>query len=242
MNLEHQQLAQKVADIRKRIDAACAACGRNPAEVLLCAASKTRSVETVQASQGTGIDIFGENRVQELVEKHAANAYGNVPLHFIGHLQTNKVRQVVGIADLIESVDSQKLLLAIEKEAARQNICQPILLEVNIGNESSKSGIAPEHLIELVEQADALPHIQVQGLMCIPPRCENSTEQRQWFSAMRGLFQKVAQLPWKNVKMNILSMGMSNDFESAIQEGATIVRVGTAIFGPRNYLVSSNDK
>ena len=238
MHSEHEQLTQNVAAIRQRIQNACIACGRNPADVLLCAASKTRSAQTVEAAQGIGIDIFGENRVQELVEKHAANAYGSVPLHFIGHLQTNKVRQVVGTADLIESVDSERLLLAIEKEAAKQDICQPILLEVNIGKEESKGGIAPDQLISLIQTADRLEHVQVMGLMCIPPRCETVCEQRSWFAKMRTLFEQAAQMPWNRVQMKVLSMGMSNDFEAAIQEGATIVRVGTAIFGPRNYSAS----
>lgn len=237
MNEQQQQLAARVADIRRRMHDACIRAGRAPESVLLCAASKTRDVQTVQNAQNIGIDLFGENRVQELVEKHAANAYGTTPLHFIGHLQTNKVRQVVGVADLIESVDSLHLLEAIEKEAARQNLVQSILIEVNIAGEESKSGISPDELFSLLKTADSLSHIQVKGLMCIPPRCEEPEEQRHWFSLMHTLFNKAAAKSWQTNQMQILSMGMSGDFETAIQEGATIVRVGTAIFGPRIYPV-----
>ncbi len=232
---QHEELTQKVAAIRQRMDAACRAAGRDPKTVLLCAASKTRDADTVRQALGTGIDIFGENRVQELVEKHAAGAYGDTPLHFIGHLQTNKVRQVVGVADLIESVDSDRLLEAVEKEAARQNLRQDILLEVNIGGEESKSGVAPDALMDLLARADQLCHVQVRGLMCIPPKCEDPARQREWFAAMRRLFDQAAAQPWQRNQLTILSMGMSGDFEAAIQEGATVVRVGTAIFGPRAY-------
>lgn len=232
---EHELLAAKALEIRKRMDAACAACGRSPSTVQLCAASKTRSAATVQAAQGTAIDLFGENRVQELVQKHEAGAYGSYPLHFIGHLQTNKVRQVVGRAHVVESVDSKKLLLAIQKEAARQQLCQNILLEVNIGGEATKSGIAPQELPDLLALADAQPNLQVLGLMCIPPRCEEFQQQEVWFARMHQLFVQCQNMPLQRSRMEILSMGMSGDFEAAIRHGATIVRVGTGIFGPRAY-------
>ena len=235
MNELHEQLAQRTAQVRCRMDEACRAAGRDPASVQLCAACKTQTSDTVRAAWNIGIDVFGENRVQELVEKRAAGAYGSTPLHFIGHLQTNKVRQVVGAADLIESVDSEHLLLAVQKEAARQNIVQPVLLQVNIGGEASKSGVAPDGLMALLEQADGMENILVKGLMCIPPKETEPAAQRRWFAAMRALFDQAAARSWQKARMEILSMGMSGDFEVAIQEGATLVRVGTAIFGPRAY-------
>lgn len=235
MNELHEQLAQRTAQVRRRMDEACRAAGRAPESVQLCAASKTQTADTVRAAWGAGIDVFGENRVQELVEKRAAGAYGSTPLHFIGHLQTNKVRQVVGAADLIESVDSEHLLLAVQKEAARQGIVQPVLLQVNIGAEASKGGVAPEGLTALLTQADGMENILVKGLMCIPPKETDPAAQRRWFAAMRALFDQAAARSWTRTRMEILSMGMSGDFEAAIQEGATLVRVGTAIFGPRAY-------
>lgn len=232
---ELQILAQRVAAVRERMAAACAAAHRPERDVLLCAASKTQSPATVALAAGLPIDLFGENRVQELVEKRAAGAYGSTPLHFIGHLQTNKVRQVVGAAALIQSVGSAHLLQAVAKEAGRQGILQPVLLEVNIGGEESKSGVAPDGLPALAELAEALPGVEVQGLMCIPPRADTEADQRRYFARMRGLFDQMACRSFSTVHMRLLSMGMSGDFEAAIAEGATIVRVGTALFGPRNY-------
>ncbi len=235
---EQETLRANVESIRARMADAARAAGRRPDEVLLCAASKTRSAETVRLAASLPIDLFGENRVQELVEKQAANAYAPKPAHFIGHLQTNKVKQVVG-CDLIQSVDSEHLLSKIAAEAQRRGLVQPILLEVNIGGEESKSGIEPGALWALLEAAAAQPSVQVQGLMTIPPVEEQPGEARRWFAAMRRLFDEAADR-WKGdsrVRMEMLSMGMSGDFEQAIAEGATLVRVGTAIFGPRAYKV-----
>ncbi|OUQ38367.1 YggS family pyridoxal phosphate enzyme [Gemmiger sp. An120] len=235
---EQETLRANVESIRARMADAARAAGRRPDEVLLCAASKTRSAETVRLAASLPIDLFGENRVQELVEKQAANAYAPKPAHFIGHLQTNKVKQVVG-CDLIQSVDSEHLLSKIAAEAQRRGLVQPILLEVNIGGEESKSGIEPGALWALLEAAAAQPSVQVQGLMTIPPVEEQPGEARRWFAAMRRLFDEAADR-WKGdsrVRMEMLSMGMSGDFEQAIAEGATLVRVGTAIFGPRVYKV-----
>lgn len=235
---EQETLRTNVASIRARMADAARAAGRRPDEVLLCAASKTRTAETVRLAASLPIDLFGENRVQELVEKQAANAYAPKPAHFIGHLQTNKVKQVVG-CDLIQSVDSEHLLSKIAAEAQRRGLVQPILLEVNIGGEESKSGIEPGALWALLEAAAAQPSVQVQGLMTIPPVEEQPGEARRWFAAMRRLFDEAADR-WKGdsrVRMEMLSMGMSGDFEQAVAEGATLVRVGTAIFGPRVYKV-----
>ncbi len=230
-------LAQRVLDVRQRMADACARAGRPEDSVLLCAASKTQDTETVAAAATLPIDLFGENRVQELVEKSAAGAYASLPVHLIGHLQTNKVRQVVGKASLIHSADSQKLLCAIHKEAQKQGIVQPVLLEVNIGGEESKSGIAPGDLPALAEVCQALPGIRVEGLMCIPPKTGCESEQRRFFESLRLAARDLCDRHYPGIEMRHLSMGMSGDFEAAILEGSTIVRVGTAIFGPRNYSI-----
>lgn len=233
---EQDLIQRRVADVRSRMELACARSGRSSASVLLCAASKTQSAATVALATNLPIDIFGENRVQELTEKYAVGAYGTHPLHFIGHLQTNKVRQVVGAASLIQSVDSEKLLAAIDKEAKRQNIVQGILLEVNIGGEASKSGAAPEELPALCERCEELGSLHIQGLMCIPPRTEDVSAQHRAFEQLRHLAEGLSARHYKAAEMRHLSMGMSADFEAAIEEGATIIRVGTGIFGPRAVL------
>ena len=230
-----RSMAENVADIREKMARAALAAGRSPSEVLLCAACKTRTVETVRESAALPIDLFGENHVQELVEKTDAGAYLGKPGHFIGHLQTNKIKKVLGRAALIQSVDSEHLLLALEAAAAKADVHQDILLEVNIGGEASKSGIPPEGLFPLLETAALQPHLHVKGLMAIPPVNDNDTETRRHLAAMRALFEKAAALRDDRIAMNILSMGMSDDFENAILEGSTLVRIGTAIYGARDY-------
>ena len=230
-----RSMAENVADIREKMAHAALAAGRSPSEVLLCAACKTRTVETVRESAALPIDLFGENHVQELVEKNDAGAYLGKPGHFIGHLQTNKIKKVLGRAALIQSVDSEHLLLALEAAAAKADVHQDILLEVNIGGEAIKSGITPEGLFPLLETAALQPHLHVKGLMAIPPVNDNDTENRRHLAAMRALFEKAAALHDDSIAMNILSMGMSDDFENAILEGSTLVRIGTAIYGARDY-------
>lgn len=228
-------MAENVELIREKMARAAQAAGRDPAEILLCAACKTRTVETVRESARLPIDLFGENHVQELVEKTDAGAYLGKPGHFIGHLQTNKIKKVLGRAALIQSVDSEHLLLALEAAAAKADIQQDILLEVNIGEEASKSGITAEGLFPLLETAAMQPHLHVKGLMAIPPVNDDDTENRRHLAAMRTLFEKAADLHDDRIAMNILSMGMSDDFENAILEGSTLVRIGTAIYGARDY-------
>ena len=230
-----RSMAENVADIREKMVRAALAAGRSPSEVLLCAACKTRTVETVRESAALPIDLFGENHVEELVEKTDAGAYLGKPGHFIGHLQTNKIKKVLGRAALIQSVDSEHLLLALEAAAAKADVHQDILLEVNIGGEASKSGITPEGLFPLLETAALQPHLHVKGLMAIPPVNDNDTENRRHLAAMRTLLEKAAALRDDRIAMNILSMGMSDDFENAILEGSTLVRIGTAIYGARDY-------
>ena len=201
----------------------------------LCAACKTRTVEEVRYSADLPIDLFGENHVQELVEKTDANAYNGKPGHFIGHLQTNKVNKVVGRAALIQSVDSTRLLDKIDAAAARLGLVQDILVEINIGEEASKSGVDADSLFPLLEAAAAREHIRLRGLMAIPPADADATETRRFFAQMRELLARADARHYDRAQMDILSMGMSHDYAAAIAEGATIVRVGTAIYGARDY-------
>ena len=230
-----EEMRQAVAEIREKMAAAAREAGRDPAAVQLCAACKTRTAQTIAASAALPIDVFGENHVQELCANYDAGAYCGKPSHFIGHLQTNKIKKVLGRASLIQSVDSEHLLLAIEKEAAKAGIVQDILLEVNIGGEESKSGVSAESLWPLLDMAAAQPHIRLRGLMAIPPAAATPDETRAFFAQMRELLAKAADRHYENVKMDILSMGMSGDYPDAIREGATIVRIGTAIYGARDY-------
>ena len=232
-NLE--QMRQAVAEIRERMAAAARAAGRDPAEVQLCAACKTHTPETIALSAGLEIDLFGENHVQELCANFDAGAYYGKPSHFIGHLQTNKIKKVLGRASLIQSVDSLHLLEAIDKEAGKANLVQDILLEVNIGAEASKSGVSPEELWPLLDAAAAQEHIRVKGLMAIPPVNDNDDENRAYLARVYRLFVRAGERGYANVSMETLSMGMSGDYENAIREGATLVRTGTAIYGERDY-------
>ena len=232
---QKRAMAEAVAKIRENMAEAARSAGRDPADVLLCAACKTRTVEEVRYSADLPIDLFGENHVQELVEKTDAGAYNGKPGHFIGHLQTNKVNKVVGRAALIQSVDSTRLLDKIEAAAERLGLTQEILMEINIGAEESKSGVGPEDLWPLLDAAAAKPPITVRGLMAIPPANADETATRRFFAEMRELLAKAAARGYENAQMDILSMGMSHDYALAIAEGATIVRVGTAIYGARDY-------
>ena len=232
-NLE--EMREAVEAIREKMAAAAREAGRDPAEVQLCAACKTRTADTVAASAALAIDVFGENHVQELCANYDAGAYCGKPSHFIGHLQTNKIKKVLGRASLIQSVDSEHLLAAIEKEAAKAGIVQDVLLEVNIGGEAAKSGVAPAALPELLETAAGCAHIRVRGLMAIPPVAETSDGNHAYFAKMHELFVDIGRKKYDNVFMDFLSMGMSGDFEDAISTGANMVRVGSSIFGARDY-------
>lgn len=227
-------IQENIAEIRRRIAVACAECGRDPKEITLVGASKMNDAAACREAIAAGIDVLGENRVQEMTEKLAQGAYEGAPLHFIGHLQRNKVKQVVGKAALIQSVGSLPLLEAVEKEAEKQGIVQDILLEVNIGGEASKSGVSQAALLPLARKAAALPHIRLRGLMAIPPAAGEPGENRHFFAEMRHLFVDIRTALDDNVSdIDCLSMGMSGDYEDAVREGATLVRVGTALFGPR---------
>lgn len=228
-------IAENVAKIKADIEKAALAAGRNPKDILLCAATKMNDADAVRQAIAAGVDLCGENRVQELTAKLAEDAYRGVPVHFIGHLQTNKVRQVVGKVDLIQSVDSERLLEAINKEAAKQGITQDVLLEVNIGNEESKSGFSCDGIFEILEKITDFGNIRVKGLMAIPPICQISGENRKFFQKMYNLSVDITTKKYDNVWVDILSMGMSGDYRDAIACGSTMIRVGTAIFGPRDY-------
>ena len=205
-----------------------------PEKVTLVAVSKFHPAEAIREAYDAGQRIFGESRAQELVGKHDTLPT-DIEWHFIGHLQTNKVRQVVGKVDLIQSVDSPELLAMIEKRAAMQGIVQDILLEVNIGGEAAKSGVDPAALPQLLETAAGCAHIRVRGLMAIPPVAETSGGNHAYFTKMHELFVDIGRKKYDNVSMDFLSMGMSGDFEDAISAGANMVRVGSSIFGARNY-------
>ena len=205
-----------------------------PERVTLVAVSKTHPAELIREAYEAGHRIFGESRPQELREKYEALPK-DIEWHMIGHLQTNKVNKVVGRAALIESVDSEHLLQKVERAAAAANLTQEILIEINIGGEESKSGVSAESLWPLLDMAAAQPHIRLRGLMAIPPAAATPDETRAFFAQMRELLAKAAGRHYENAKMDILSMGMSGDYPDAIREGATIVRIGTAIYGARDY-------
>ena len=227
-------LSENLAQVREKIAAAAAAAGRDPGEVTLVAATKTQTSDTIRAAIAAGVTVCGENRVQELTAHLEDNAYAGASLHFIGHLQTNKVKYIVGKVDLIESVSSLRLLDAIEAQAAKLGVVQDILLEVNVGREEAKSGFLPEELPDGVRYAAALPHIRLRGLMAIPPVAVEPRGNLPYFVEMSQLLVDTRHILGDNVSdVDSLSMGMSGDFEDAITAGATLVRVGTAIFGAR---------
>ena len=229
------EITENVIAVKERIAKAAALCGRDPSEIALVAASKMNSADKVKEAVLAGVDACGENRVQELLEKYEQGAYEGAPLHFIRTLQKNKVKYLVGKVSLIHSVDSFSLLQEIEKQAARRDLVQDVLLEINIAGEDSKSGMEASRLPEILEMAAPLEHVRILGLMAIPPICSDPEENRPYFAKMRQLFVDNAGKKYDNSLMKCLSMGMSSDFETAITEGATMVRVGTAIFGRRDY-------
>lgn len=227
-------IANQVRAVQERIRQAALDAGRDPGEITLCAATKVQSDEAIRAVIAAGVPVCGENRVQELTAHLQTNAYAGARVHFIGHLQTNKVKQVVGNVELIHSVDSEHLLRAIHGQAEKLDLIQEILLEVNIAGEASKGGCTLEQVLPLAELAGELPHVRLRGLMAIPPAAAVPGENRPYFRAMYELFIDIKEKMSDNQNsINCLSMGMSGDYCDAIAEGATLVRVGTALFGPR---------
>ena len=228
-------IAENIAKIRENMVRAALAAGRRPEEVLLCAATKMNDAARVREAVAAGVDCCGENRVQELTQKLSEHAYDGAPVHFIGHLQTNKVKQVVGKVALIQSVDRLELLRCIEREAEKQGILQDILLEVNVAAEESKSGFTPELAPEIAAQMVEYPHCRLRGLMAIPPISEKNGDNCRYFEKIHTIAVDITAKKYDNVCMDCLSMGMSEDFADAIACGSTMVRVGTAIFGARHY-------
>ena len=229
-------LKDQLQEVEKRIQAACDRAGRKREEVTLIAVSKTKPVETLQEAYDLGVRIFGENKVQELTAKYEALPK-DIHWHMIGHLQTNKVKYIIDKAELIHSVDSLKLAETIEKEAAKHDLNADILVEVNVAEEESKFGMKMEEVIPFVEKVSAFPHVRVRGLMTIAPFVEDPEENRSIFADLHKLYIDIKKKNHDNDTVSVLSMGMTNDYEVAIEEGATMVRVGTGIFGARNYVV-----
>lgn len=227
------QLADRVAEVRYQIAEAATQAGRAPQEIQLCAVCKGQDAQVIKASALLPVDLFGENRMQEMQLHLEANAFQGKPCHFIGHLQTNKVRRVVGAMDMIQSVNSLRLLHAIDREAERQGIVQDILFEINIGEEESKTGASQELLWPMLDAAAALTHVRVRGLMAIPPAFDNSPQSRRYFAGMYRLMEQARQRHTEHALMDTLSLGMTDSFQAAILEGATLVRVGRAIYGAR---------
>ena len=221
-------------EVEQNILDACKKCGRNRDEITLIAVSKTKPVTLLEEAYQAGVRDFGENKVQEMCEKFEV-MNKDIRWHMIGHLQTNKVKYLIGKTALIHSVDSYKLACEIEKQAAKHDCIMDILIEVNIAEEESKFGLAEEEVIHLVKQVAQLPHIRIKGLMTVAPYVVDSEENRPFFRKIKQLSVDINNQNIDNVSMNILSMGMTGDYMVAIEEGATMVRVGTGIFGERNY-------
>ena len=227
-------LQDNLIQVEQNIEEACRRAGRDRSEVTLIAVSKTKPVETLQEAYDLGVRVFGENKVQEMADKCEVLPK-DIRWHLIGHLQRNKVKYIIDKAVLIHSVDSLRLAQTIEKEAKKHNLTAHILIEVNVAREESKFGIFPEDLEALVDEIAKLPHIQVDGLMTIAPFVPDPEENRPVFRELRKLSVDISAKKVDNVNMSVLSMGMTNDYQVAIEEGATMVRVGTGIFGARNY-------
>ena len=227
-------IAENIARIRENMAAAAREAGREPGEITLVGASKMNDADACRQAIAAGIDALGENRGQEMVQKLEQHAYDGAPLHFIGHLQRNKVNKVVGHVALIQSVGSAELLEAVGKAAAARDLVQDVLLEVNIGREAAKSGFLPEELFAGAEAALENPHVRVRGLMTIPPADADRDTNMRYFEQVRTLYVDINEKLFHN-ELEYLSMGMSGDYADAIRAGATMVRVGSAIFGARHY-------
>lgn len=228
-------LIDQYNQVKRNVEEACRRAGRDPREVTIIAVSKTKPLSMIEELRKEKVMDFGENKVQELKEKYEQISWP-VRWHLIGHLQTNKVKYIVDKVALIHSVDSVKLAKQIDKEAAKRDIKEvPILIQVNFAQEDTKFGFNASEVMEIVEEISTLPHVKIKGLMQIAPFVENPEENRVYFAAMKQLSVDIKEKNFDNVDMTILSMGMTNDYEIAVEEGSTMVRVGTGIFGERNY-------
>lgn len=234
-------ITENLNQVRKNIQEACEVSGRDPKEVTLIAVSKTKPVPMLLEAYDAGARVFGENKVQEIVDKYP-QLPEDIQWHMIGHLQRNKVKYIVDKVSMIHSVDSLRLAQTIEQEAAKHDVCVPILLEVNVAQEETKFGLKMEEVLPLVESIAEFPHIKIQGLMTIAPYVQNPEENRPVFRQLKKLSVDIAAKNINNVTMSVLSMGMTGDYQVAVQEGATMVRVGTGIFGERVYSKQAQDK
>ena len=239
----NQELYENIKHVQNRIEEACFRSQRTPKEVTLIAVSKTKPIDDISHAIAHGLTCFGENKVQELTTKidYFSNNHPKIHWHMIGHLQKNKVKYIVGKVDLIHSVDSYELAKKIQDESVKKDIISNILIEVNIANEPTKYGIKSEDTEALIESISQFSNVRVCGLMTIAPFVENPEENRKHFRNLKKLAVDIKSKNIDNVTMNILSMGMTGDYEVAIEEGATMVRVGTGIFGERDYLSLRKD-
>lgn len=231
---DYGYISENIENIRKNIDAACKRSGRDPKDVLLLAVSKTVDVDRIKVAVDCGLNSLGENRVQEIMEKYEPMGE-NVKWHLIGHLQTNKVKYIIDKVELIHSVESIKLAEEINKQAKKHNLVMDVLVEVNMADEESKFGVKPEKTESFIRELALMDNIRVRGLMTVAPNVENGEENRVYFRNMKQLLVDINAKNINNINMDILSMGMTGDYETAVEEGATIVRVGTGIFGKRDY-------
>ncbi|MBR2039884.1 MAG: YggS family pyridoxal phosphate-dependent enzyme [Clostridia bacterium] len=231
--LSAKEFDKNYAEVLNKLDTALQKIGKERKDVILLAATKTVDFETINYALSKGIDYIGENKVQELLSKE--DKINPCHRHFIGHLQTNKVKDIINRVEMIHSVDSLKLAKEISKQAVKNCKTMEILLEINIGGEDSKWGFDAENIIGNIKEIATLPNIKIKGLMAIPPICEESEENRKYFNKMKKLFVDIRDENIDNVDMDILSMGMSDDFDIAVEEGANLIRLGTALFGRRIY-------
>ena len=231
---DYGYISENIENIRKNIDAACKRSGRDPKDVLLLAVSKTVDVDRIKVAVDCGLNSLGENRVQEIMEKYEPMGE-NVKWHLIGHLQTNKVKYIIDKVELIHSVESIKLAEEINKQAKKHNLVMDVLVEVNMADEESKFGVKPEETESFIRELALMDNIRVRGLMTVAPNVENGEENRVYFRNMKQLLVDINAKNINNINMDILSMGMTGDYETAVEDGATIVRVGTGIFGKRDY-------
>lgn len=227
-------IRENLAEVRSNIAKACEKVGREPSEVTLLAVSKTKPLEMIREAMAAGQRAFGENYVQEIEEKYAVLG-DSADWHMIGHLQRNKVKYIIGKVSLIHSVDSLRLAEQIQKEAEKHSITVRVLLEVNVANEESKWGFTPDETVEAVKAVAAMPNVHVCGLMTSAPITEDAESNRVYFRQLRKLFDDIKAMNIENVDMQVLSMGMTGDYTVAVEEGSTLVRVGTGIFGARDY-------
>ena len=232
-------LETQLKEVEAKIQAACDRAGRKREEVTLIAVSKTKPIEMLQEAYDLGVRVFGENKVQEITAKYDALP-DDIHWHMIGHLQTNKVKYIIDKVSMVHSVDSVRLAEAIEKEAAKKDICMPVLIEVNVAGEESKFGLSVEEVLPFLEEISSYEHLQVKGLMTIAPFVANPEENREVFQKLKKLSVDIAAKNNNNVNMSVLSMGMTNDYQVAVEEGATMVRVGTGIFGERDYSIKED--